>query len=99
MLQTRVPAGAEETVARMESRHEGIAGAQGSVTATLGAWRATAGEGGRQALAAEEVTVLPLWLVRAVYGVLMPHHRDIRPHLEADLESLRDVFTTGAVLR
>jgi hypothetical protein len=43
--------------------------------------------------------VLPLRLVRAVYGMLTPHHRDMRPHLEADLESLRDVFTTGAVLR
>jgi hypothetical protein len=35
--------------------------------------------------------------VRAVYGLLLPHHRDMRPHMSANLEALRAVFTGGAV--
>jgi hypothetical protein len=40
-----------------------------------------------------EITKLPVQPIRAVYGVLMPHHRDMRPHMRANLEALRDQFT------
>ena len=40
-----------------------------------------------------EITKLPVQPIRAVYGVLMPHHRDMRPHMLANLEALRDLFT------
>ena len=36
--------------------------------------------------------LLPVRPIRAVYGVLMPHHRDMRPHMRANLEALRDAF-------
>ena len=39
-----------------------------------------------------EITQLPRRPIRAVYGVLMPHHRDMRPHMRANLEALRDGF-------
>lgn len=37
-----------------------------------------------------EVTLLPLRPLRAVYGVLLPHHRDMRPQMLANLTALRD---------
>jgi hemerythrin-like domain-containing protein len=75
VLQPRVPAEVAETVARMESQHEGIAEVQGTVTTALAAWRSGAGEEEREALAtawealldrvtehlaAEEKHILPL---------------------------------------
>ena len=75
VLQPRVAADVAATVARMESQHEGIAEAQAAVTGAVVAWRATAGEGEREAaaaaledlfgritehLAAEEAHILPL---------------------------------------
>ena len=52
VLQLRVPADVAETVARMESQHDGIAELQKAVTAALAAWRARAGADEREALAA-----------------------------------------------
>lgn len=75
VLQPRVPADAAETVRRMESQHDGIAGAQRTVNTAVTSWRAAAAAGEREALAsawedlfaritehlaAEEQHILPL---------------------------------------
>ena len=75
VLQPRVPADVAETVARMESQHEGIADVQSSAATALAGWRRGAGEDEREALAtvweellgritehlaAEEQHILPL---------------------------------------
>jgi hemerythrin-like domain-containing protein len=52
VLQPRVPADVAPTVERMERQHEGIAEAQATVTTAVPAWRAAAGAGEREALAA-----------------------------------------------
>jgi hypothetical protein len=58
VLQPRVPDAVVGAVERMERQHEGIAEMQESVTAAVAAWRATAGEDEREALATalEELT-------------------------------------------
>ena len=75
VLHPRVPADVAETVARMESQHDGITEAQATVTDSVAAWRTGAGEDEREALAtalerllgritehlaAEEQYILPL---------------------------------------
>lgn len=40
-----------------------------------------------------EITALPLRPVRALYGVLLPQHRDMRPQMRANLEALARQFT------
>jgi hypothetical protein len=52
VLHPRVPPEASATFDRMESQHEGIAEAQGSVEGALAGWRASAGQDERAALAA-----------------------------------------------
>ena len=52
-------------------------------------------DGGTRVRHSYEITSLPLRPMRAVYGVLMPHHRDMRPHMTANLEALRDGFSAG----
>ncbi len=56
-------------------------------------------DGGTRVTHSYEITSLPMRPLRAVYGVLLPHHRDMRPHMTANLEALRDAFTGGAVPR
>jgi hypothetical protein len=58
VLGPRLPADTRDTVARMESQHEGIAEALSAVTAASTAWRGTAGTAERDALAAALETVL-----------------------------------------
>jgi hypothetical protein len=36
-----------------------------------------------------EITVLPLRPMRALYGRLLPHHRDMRPQMAENLAALR----------
>lgn len=50
-------------------------------------------DGATRVVHSYEITSLPVQPIRAVYGVLMPHHRDMRPHMQANLEALRDLFT------
>lgn len=52
-------------------------------------------DGGTRVTHSYEITALPIRPLRAVYGVLMPHHRDMRPHLRANLEALRAGFPGG----
>ena len=52
-------------------------------------------DGGTLVTHSYEITALPLKPMRAVYGVLMPHHRDMRPHMRANLEALRAGFGGG----
>lgn len=41
-----------------------------------------------------EITLLPSPLFRAVYGRLLPDHRDMRPQMRATLEALRSSLET-----
>lgn len=50
-------------------------------------------DGGTRVRHSYEITQPPLRPLRAVYGVLMPQHRDMRPQMQANLEALRDMFT------
>ena len=47
-------------------------------------------DGGTLVRHSYEVTLLPLRPLRAVYGVLLPHHRDMRPQMLENLAALRD---------
>ena len=49
-------------------------------------------DGGTRVRHSYEITRLPVRPMRALYGVLMPHHRDMRPHMRANLQALRDLF-------
>jgi hypothetical protein len=57
-------------------------------------WRydLSAVEGGTRVRHSYEITLLPVQPLRWLYGVLMPHHRDMRPHMQTNLESLCDSF-------
>ena len=48
--------------------------------------------GGTRVAHSYEISRLPLRPMRALYGVLLPHHRDMRPQMQANLEVLRDQF-------
>ena len=50
-------------------------------------------DGGTQVRHSYEITSLPLPPMRALYGALLPHHRDMRPQMLTNLEALRDQFT------
>ena len=50
-------------------------------------------DGGTRVTHSYEITMPPLRPLRALYGVLLPQHRDMRPHMLADLEALRAQFT------
>lgn len=54
-------------------------------------------DGGTRVTHSYEITTLPLRPMRAVYGLLLPHHRDMRPQMRANLEALRHVFAAGPV--
>jgi hypothetical protein len=43
---------------------------------------------------AYRITKPPLQPLRWLYGIILPHHRDMRPHLQYTLEVLRDGFRT-----
>jgi hypothetical protein len=49
-------------------------------------------DGGTRVRHSYEITSLPVQPIRAFYGLLMPHHRDMRPHMRANLEALREMF-------
>jgi hypothetical protein len=49
-------------------------------------------DGGTRVTHSYEITVLPLRPFRAVFGVLLPDHRDMRPQMRANLEALHDMF-------
>lgn len=51
-------------------------------------------DGGTRVTHSYEITALPLRPMRALYGVLLPQHRDMRPQMQANLEALNDLFTT-----
>lgn len=45
--------------------------------------------GGTRVVHSYEITQLPSRFFRALYGRLLPHHRDMRPQMQATLEALR----------
>ena len=52
-------------------------------------------EGGSRVRHTYEITQLPLRPLRAVYGVLLPQHRDMRPQMGANLAALADQLAGG----
>ena len=52
-------------------------------------------DGGTRVTHSYEITQLPLRPMRALYGVLMPHHRDMRPQMQANLAALNEQFTAA----
>jgi Polyketide cyclase / dehydrase and lipid transport len=54
-------------------------------------------DGGTRVRHSYEITLPPPAPLRALYGVLLPHHRDMRPQMRANLEVLRDQFSAGDV--
>jgi hypothetical protein len=49
-------------------------------------------DGGTRVTHAYEITQLPLRPMRALYGRLIPQHRDMRPQMQANLEALHDLL-------
>ena len=45
--------------------------------------------GGTRVVHSYEITLLPLRPMRALYGRLLPHHRDMRPQMAENLAALR----------
>ena len=64
-------------------------------------WRyeLAAADGGTRVTHSYEITQPPLRPLRAVFGVLLPQHRDMRPQMQANLEALRDAFAGGTAHR
>jgi hypothetical protein len=56
-------------------------------------------DGGTRVTHSYAITMLPLRPMRAIYGRLLPHHRDMRPQMQANLEALRTDFAAGPVPR
>jgi hypothetical protein len=52
-------------------------------------------DGGTRVTHAYEITRMPLRPFRALFGVLLPHHRDMRPQMQANLDALREQFLSG----
>ena len=55
-------------------------------------------DGGTRVVHSYEITQPPLRPLRAVYGVLLPDHRDMRPQMQINLEALRDLFGAAAII-
>lgn len=53
-------------------------------------------DGGTRVSHSYEITVLPLRPLRAVYGRLLPDHRDMRPQMAANLAALEQVVAGPA---
>jgi Polyketide cyclase / dehydrase and lipid transport len=55
-----------------------------------------AASGGTRVRHSYEITRLPPQPLRALLGVLVPQHRDMRPQMQANLDALRDQFLSAA---
>jgi hypothetical protein len=51
-------------------------------------------DGGTRVTHSYEITRLPLRPVRALFGILLPQHRDMRPQMRANLEALHRLLAT-----
>jgi hypothetical protein len=56
-------------------------------------------DGGTRVVHSYDVTMPPVRPVRALFGVLLPQHRDMRPQMQVNLEALRATFAAGAAHR
>ncbi|WP_324274323.1 hemerythrin domain-containing protein [Blastococcus brunescens] len=54
-------------------------------------------DGGTRVVHSYEITRLPVRPMRALYGALLPHHRDMRPQMQANLDALHDQFAPHPV--
>jgi hypothetical protein len=55
--------------------------------------------GGTRVTHSYEITLLPLRPMRALYGRLIPQHRDMRPQMHANLEALHRLLAAQAPSR
>jgi hypothetical protein len=53
-------------------------------------------DGGTRVTHSYEITKLPLQPMRALFGLLLPHHRDMRPQMRTNLEALRTSLAAEA---
>jgi hypothetical protein len=53
-------------------------------------------DGGTRVTHSYEITRLPLRPMRALFGVLLPQHRDMRPQMQANLEALHRLLAAHA---
>jgi hypothetical protein len=56
-------------------------------------------DGGTRVTHSYEITLLPLRPMRALYGRLIPQHRDMRPQMQANLEALHRLLAAQAPKR
>lgn len=49
-------------------------------------------DGGTRVVHSYEITTPPIPPMRAIYGVLLAHHRDMRPQMQANLDALHGLF-------
>jgi uncharacterized protein YndB with AHSA1/START domain len=61
---------------------------------TTWSWTFTPEGSGTRVRHAYRITRLPLQPFRALAGALMPHHRDMRPHMAATLAAVRQALET-----
>lgn len=53
------------------------------------------GDDGTRVVHSYEITVPPLRLLRAVYGRMLPDHRDMRPQMAANLATLEQIVSAS----
>jgi hypothetical protein len=53
-------------------------------------------DGGTRVRHSYEITTPPVRPLRALFGALLPHHRDMRPQMRANLDALRKQFPASA---
>ena len=53
-------------------------------------------EGGTRVEHSYEITLLPLRPLRAVYGIVIPDHRDMRPQMRQNLAALDRLLATSS---
>jgi Polyketide cyclase / dehydrase and lipid transport len=54
-------------------------------------------DGGTRVVHSYEIIALPMQPLRAAFGLLLPHHRDMRPQMQVNLDALHDQFATDPV--
>ena len=60
---------------------------------TVWSYRLAPGVDGTQVVHSYEVVLMPLLPLRLLYGLMLPHHRDMRPQMKQNLVALNRQLT------
>lgn len=60
---------------------------------TVWSYRLVPGVDGTRVVHSYEVVLMPLLPLRLLYGLMLPHHRDMRPQMQQNLDALKGQFT------